>query len=191
METFYLIYIAAFAVSALVVYKMKAIPQEIKAKIRRIGKKPVKLRGRFVTWSAKSIMAPTYHEMKRGGTNFNSSKLAFEYENGKIVSDYGKTYSILPQKIRESDSEILSFKGDFVSTDRVTMTVYTALDMAAYSSDTILSIIIANRELGRNEIDAEVWINADNPKEYIVVSFLNRKARWVLRKSSNGYYAVH
>ena len=190
MEIF-LIYLVAIAISALIVIKIKAIPKGVKAKIKRICKKPVKLRGRFVTWNAKTVLAPSYRDMKRGGDNFVSSTLAFEYENGKIVRDYRKTFSILPQNMRESDTEILSFNGNFVSTDGTEITVYTALDMEAYSSSAILSTIIANRELNKNEINAEVWLNADNPKEYIVVSFLNRKARWVLRKSGNGNYAVH
>ena len=165
-------------------YKTRDLPKDVKAKIRRIGKNPVKLRGRFVTWNAKTVMAPICSGVKYTGADSKSATLAFEYENGEIVRDYRKTFSILPQNMRESDTEILSFNGNFVSADGTEITVYTALDMEAYSSDTIMGTIIGNRELGQKELAAEVWLNADNPKEYIVVSFLNYKARWILKLGS-------
>ncbi|MBO7476824.1 MAG: hypothetical protein J6U04_02685 [Salinivirgaceae bacterium] len=180
----YLIYIATITLSAFIMYKMRALHKNVRAKIRRIAQNPVKLRGRFVTWSAKSVMAPICSGVKYTGADSKSATLAFEYENGEIIRDYRKTFSILPQNMRESDTEILSFNGNFVSADGTEITVYTALDMEAYSSSAILSTIIANRELNKNEINAEVWLNADNPKEYIVVSFLNYKARWILKLGS-------
>lgn len=165
-------------IAILIRYKLNDLSKATKQKIRRIAQNPIKLRGSFKTWSAKSAMNP---KIRRGGVDFSTSNMAFEYENGEIVRDYSLV-GIVPQKIRELDTEIISFKGDFVAYNGTKLTIYTALDMEAYASNTIMKCIISTRKYGRKEINAEVWLNAENPKEYIIVSFLNNRALRLLHK---------
>ena len=170
-------------IALLIRYKLNDLSKATKQKIRRIAQNPVKLRGCFETWSAKSAKKPPFYVVKRA-VESHTSDMAFEYENGEIVRDYSLV-GIVPRKIRELDTEIISFKGDFAADSGTKLTVYTASDMEAYASDTIMSSIIGNRKYGKKEIDAEVWLNAENPKEYIVVSFLNSRALRLLHKTNN------
>jgi len=170
-------------IAILIRYKLNDLSNATKQKIKRIAQKNVKLRGRFETWSARSAKKPPFSLVKRA-VESHTSDMAFEYENGKIVRDYSLV-GIVPRKIRELDTEIISFKGDFVADNGTKLTIYTALDMEAYTSDTIMKCIVDNRKYDKKEIDAEVWLNAENPKEYIIVSFLNNRALRLLHKTNN------
>ncbi len=170
-------------IAILIRYKLQDLSKATKQKIRRIAQNPVKLRGCFETWSAKSAKKTSFHLVKRA-VESHTSDMAFEYENGKIVRDYSLV-GIVPRKIRELDTEIISFKGDFVADNGTKLTIYTAFDMEAYASDTIIKCIISNRKYGKKEINAEVWINSENDKEYIIVNFLNSRAFRLLHKTNN------